>query len=274
MKITKEKIYTIIFKTNTKEGRRFDIVLLWAILLSVSVIIFDSIPNLNIRHKVVLYSLEWFFTILFNLEYIIRVWSHPKRTNYIFSFWGIIDLISFLPTYLSLFLPGYHYFVIIRTMRFLRVFKVLKMMRFYKEALALVKALRVSLYKVSVFLFVVVVITTIIGTLMFVVENGQNGFSSIPQCIYWAIVTVTTVGYGDVVPQTVIGKVLSSFTMIIGYAIIAVPTGIITVEMSKQNKSSKKSLIDKDIYCDDCGEITFYDSNFCRNCGKKLNKIN
>lgn len=274
MKTTRERIYTIIFKTNTKEGRRFDIILLWVILLSVTTIVFDSIPNLNAKHKLILYSLEWVFTILFNLEYIIRIWSHPKRTNYIFSFWGVIDLISFLPTYLSLFLPGYHYFVIIRTMRFLRVFKVMKMMRFYKEALGLAKALRVSFYKVSVFLFVVVVITTIVGTLMFVVEDGQNGFSSIPQCIYWAIVTVTTVGYGDVVPQTVIGKVLSSFTMIIGYAIIAVPTGIITVEMSKQSRpTSKKNLEDRDIYCDDCGDITFHDSYFCHNCGKKLDEI-
>lgn len=273
MKISKQKIHTIIFKTNTKGGRRFDIILLWAILLSVTTIVFDSIPNLNAKQKFLLYSLEWFFTIVFNLEYIIRVWSHPKRITYIFSFWGIIDLISFLPTYLSLFLPGYHYFVIIRSMRFLRIFKVLKMMRFYKEALSLAKALRVSFYKVSVFLFVVIVITTIVGTLMFVVEDGQNGFSSIPQCIYWAIVTVTTVGYGDVVPQTVIGKILSSFTMIIGYAIIAVPTGIITVEMSKQSQpSSKKNLTDSNIYCDDCGEITFHDSIFCHNCGKKLNK--
>jgi voltage-gated potassium channel len=274
MKITREKIHNIIFKTNTLSGRRFDIVLLWAILISVATVVFDSIPKLEPQQKIILYSLEWFFTILFTLEYIVRIWTHQKRSSYIFSFWGFIDLISFLPTYLSLFIPGYHYLAIIRIIRLLRVFKVMKMMRFYREALSLAKALRISFYKVSVFLFVVIVITTIVGTLMYVVEDGQNGFSSIPQCIYWAIVTVTTVGYGDVVPQTVIGKILSSLTMIMGYAIIAVPTGIITVEMSKQKDDSKRKFSDKDIYCDDCGEITFHDSNFCRNCGKKLDAIN
>ncbi len=273
MKLTRERIYDIIFKTNTLAGRRFDILLLWAILISVATVVFDSIPKLEPLPKKILYSLEWFFTILFTLEYIIRTWSHQKRLSYVFSFWGFIDLISFLPTYLSLFIPGYHYLAIIRIIRLLRVFKVMKMMRFYREALSLAKALRISFYKVSVFLFVVIVITTIVGTLMYVVEDGQNGFSSIPQCIYWAIVTVTTVGYGDVVPQTVIGKILSSLTMIMGYAIIAVPTGIITVEMSKQKGDSKRKFSDKDIYCDDCGEITFHDSNFCRNCGKKLDSI-
>ncbi len=258
----REKLYKIIFETDTKAGKHFDVILLWMILCSVVVVMLESVPHIGEKLRNEFFTTEWFFTLFFSIEYLIRIWISPRPRKYIFSFWGLIDLLSVIPTYLSLFVAGYHYLLIVRIFRLLRVFRILKLARFNAEAQVLIQALRSSLYKISIFLLAVVAIVTLMGTLMYVIEGGKEGFSSIPQGIYWAIVTITTVGYGDMVPHTVIGKVLSSFAMIIGYAIIAVPTGIITVEVSKSSQERKK--------CPKCNHQNDRVARFCNNCGKDL----
>ena len=226
--MTKKDLYQIVFGTDTKAGKRFDVVLLWLILISIIIVMLESVPELGAKYAKLFFFVEWVLTILFTIEYLLRIYISHKPLKYIFSFWGLIDFLSILPTWLSLVYTGYHYFIIVRIFRLLRIFRVLKLVRFNNEAQVLIKALRASIYKISIFFLVVLSIVTFLGTLMYVVEGGEDGFSSIPQSIYWAIVTVTTVGYGDLVPHTVIGKFISSFAMIIGYAIIAVPTGIVT----------------------------------------------
>lgn len=251
-------IYSIVFEHDTKLGKRFDIVLLWLILFSVLLVIIESIQEVNQAFFTEFYAIEWVLTILFTIEYILRVWSSPKPLKYIFSFWGIIDLLSIIPTYITIFFQGYQYLLTIRIFRLLRVFRILKLVRFNREAQMLFNALKFSSYKISVFLMAVLSMVTLLGTLMYVIEGSENQFTSIPQSIYWAIVTVTTVGFGDIVPQTVLGKFLSSIAMILGYAIIAVPTGIITVELSKskdnpqQCKQCGSYNSEKAIYCDQC----------------------
>lgn len=258
----RREAYHIIFESDTRGGRLFDIILLWLILLSVAVVIIESIPVYQARYFSMFYFIEWLFTILFSIEYILRVWSSPKPLKYIFSFWGLIDILSILPTYLDLFSPGYHYLLTVRIFRLLRVFRILKLVRFNQEARLLLEAMRGSSYKIAVFLLTVLSTVTILGTLMYVVEGSGSGFTSIPQSIYWAIVTVTTVGFGDIVPQTTLGKLLSSLAMIIGYSIIAVPTGIITVELSKTRAAAKK--------CRVCGNENTEGARYCNQCGEKM----
>lgn len=260
----RERLYQIIFEADTPAGKKFDVRLLWAILFSIFVVILDSVPYLNNQYKSIFIFLEWIFTILFTLEYIIRIYSSPKPSRYIFSIWGLIDLLSILPTYLSLFVYGYHYLLIVRIFRLLRVFRIFKMVRFNKEASSLMKALNSSAYKISIFFSFLITIVVLLGTIMYVVEDGNNGYTSIPQSIYWAIITITTVGYGDVVPHTALGKLISSFAMLIGYAIIAVPTGIITAEFSKNTNELKK--------CSNCKKTISQHANYCSCCGKKVEK--
>ncbi|MGE0560842.1 MAG: ion transporter [Flavobacteriales bacterium] len=261
----KEKLYKIVFEHDTKAGKQFDVALLWLILFSVIVVMLESIPQLGKQFISEFLFVEWVLTIIFTAEYLLRLWITHQPIRYVFSFWGIIDLLSILPTYLSLFITGYHYLLIVRIFRLLRVFRVLKLARFNSEAQILINALKSSSYKISIFLMAVVSIVTLLGTLMYVIEGGQEGFTSIPQSIYWAIVTVTTVGYGDMVPHTVLGKFISSIAMIIGYAIIAVPTGIVTVAISKSNTNNQK--------CLNCDIDTADDANFCSNCGTPLNNL-
>jgi voltage-gated potassium channel len=256
---TRQKLYRIVFGTETKAGKRFDVYLLWIILFSVAVVMMESVPEFGQGFRQQFYVVEWCFTVLFTLEYILRLWISPKRWDYVFSLWGIIDLLSILPTYLSFFIVGSHYLLVVRIFRLLRVFRILKLARFNAEAQSLMGAMKSSLYKISIFLVAVVAIVTFMGTIMYVVEGGKKGFTSIPQSIYWAIVTVTTVGYGDMVPHTVLGKFISSFAMIMGYAIIAVPTGIVTVEMSRSLAMNKK--------CPGCTHINENNANFCSKCG-------
>jgi voltage-gated potassium channel len=258
----KKRLFQIIFEHDTKAGKRFDILLLWLILASVFVVILESIPDARIYFYNLFYGIEWFFTIIFSLEYILRVWCSPKPIKYIFSMWGLVDLVSIIPTYFEFFLPGYHYFLTVRIFRLLRVFRILKLVRFNREAQLLQEAIVASLYKISVFFMTVITIVVLLGTVMYVVEGEENGFTSIPQSIYWAIVTLTTVGFGDIVPATVLGKFLASFAMILGYAIIAVPTGIITVELSK-SKSDVKN-------CSSCDSSVSESDCFCRKCGNKI----
>jgi voltage-gated potassium channel len=261
MKI-KEKLYTIIFETDTRAGKNFDLVLLWLILFSIVLVMLESVPEIGSQFNDFFFYAEWILTVLFSLEYLIRVFISPKPLRYIFSFWGLIDLLSIMPSYLSLFLADYHYLMVVRIFRLLRIFRVLKLARFLKEAQMLTAAIKSSYHKMGIFLFAVLAIVTFMGTIMYVVEGGQEGFTSIPNSIYWAVVTVTTVGYGDIVPHTAFGKFISSIAMIIGYAIIAVPTGIVTSEMTKSIAKSRK--------CNNCKAENNIDSNYCSNCGEAL----
>ncbi len=258
----RKKLFHIIFGTDTKAGKTFDVVLLWLILGSVVVVMLESIPQLHFKYLNFFLIVEYLFTFIFTIEYFVRIWIAPRPSRYIFSFWGIIDLLSIIPTYLSLLVVGSQYLVVVRIFRLLRVFRILKLARFHKESKTLMDALRASNYRISVFLTAVLAIVTLLGTLMYVLEGGKDGFTSIPQSIYWAIVTVTTVGYGDLVPHTVMGQIVSSFAMILGYSIIAVPTGIVSVEIAKASKNARE--------CKHCRSNNDLSANYCNVCGKKF----
>ncbi len=258
----REKLYVIVFGTMTKRGKQFDIVLLWLILTSIVVVMVESVPEIGIPYNETFVFIEWVLTIIFSIEFLLRIWISPKPFKYILSFWGLIDFLSILPTYLSLFIVGYHYFIIVRIFRLLRVFRILKLARFNSEAGLLVSALKSSSHKISIFLLTVVSIVIFLGTIMYVVEGGEKGFTSIPQSIYWAIVTVTTVGYGDMIPHSALGKFISSIAMVLGYGIIAVPTGIVTSEMMKS--STKKT------NCSKCNFENDVEANYCNQCGNLI----
>ena len=261
----RKKLLIVIFGTDTKAGKLFDLILLWAIILSVAVVILESMDVIELAIGKYLMILEWIFTIMFTIEYILRIYAtkHPRR--YIFSFWGIIDLFSFLPTYIGILFTSVHFLVAIRILRLIRIFRILKLGRYFKESQDLAKALWASAHRIAVFFMILFLIVLIMGSLMYVIEGGENGFESIPQSIYWAIITVTTVGYGDVVPITALGKLVSAMIMIIGYSIIAVPTGIITAEIARSRKDARM------IRCPNCNHIeTDAGSKFCRQCGASL----
>lgn len=262
MNVIRRKLNIIVFGTSTKAGRRFDVFLLWLILFSVLIVMLESVPEYGELFATEFAAIEWVITIIFTIEYFLRIWISPRPFRYIFSFWGVVDLLSILPTYLSIFFGGYHYLLLVRIFRLLRVFRIFKLARFSAEAKILREALKSSLHKVSIFLMSVVAIVTILGTVMYVVEGGKDGFTSIPQSIYWAVVTVTTVGYGDLVPHTIIGKFISSIAMITGYAIIAVPTGIVTVAMARSSEKRKK--------CTQCRENNELAAAFCNHCGNQF----
>lgn len=261
----KKKIYDIIFGTTSKAGKQFDVVLLFLILISVLIVMFESVPEWRELFEHELLIIEWGFTILFTIEYLLRILVSPKPLKYITSLWGIIDLVSIIPTFISPFISGYTSLRAIRAVRLLRMFRILKLNRFTSESQALAHSLRASYYKVMVFLFFVFLMMVMAGTLMYVIEHGEHGFDSIPASIYWAIVTTTTVGYGDVVPTTDLGKIISSVMMILGYAIIAVPTGLITVEMSKYKDDGNK-----DNLCSTCEHDNPFGSIYCNQCGKEM----
>jgi voltage-gated potassium channel len=260
----KEKWHNIIFGADTIEGRRFDIWLLWIILFSILILMIDSIGDIHDKYRSVLKYLEYGFTAIFSLEYLARLYVSDNKKKYVFSFYGIVDLISTLPTYLSFFFPGSQVFRVLRTVRLLRIFKVLRLTSFMGEAQGMAQALKRSGAKITVFFGVVLVVVVVMGTVMFVIEGPQTDskFTSIPKSIYWAIVTLTTVGYGDMYPTTGLGQFLSSMLMILGYAVIAVPTGIVSVEMSQTKEG---------VVCSKCDEFEKDESsNYCRKCGAKL----
>ncbi len=260
------KIHEFIFEADTPAGRMFDIVLIIAIMLSVIAVMLDSVKAINIHYGEALYAIEWFFTILFTIEYLLRLMSVGKPLKYATSFFGLIDLFAFLPTYFSLLFPGSQYFLVIRLLRVLRIFRVLKLVRFLKEARFLLQALRASSRKILIFFFTVLTLVVIFGSLMYVIENETDGFTSIPKSIYWAIVTLTTVGYGDISPKTPIGQSLAAIIMILGYSIIAVPTGIVTVEIAQQYKEQVSTQC-----CPQCSaEGHDHDAKHCKYCGSKL----
>ncbi len=264
----KERIWRIIFLSDTRPGRAFDVALLLLISASVLVVMLESVESLRLRHLALFHSLEWLFTILFTIEYAVRIAVVRQKSRYMLSFFGIVDLLSILPTYIALFLAGTQFLMVIRILRLLRMFRVLKMARHFGQANVLMNAMRASRPKIAVFLFSLLALVSIEGTLMYLLEGANNpGFDSIPQSIYWGIVTITTVGYGDVAPMTVAGKVLASIVMLTGFAIIAVPTGIVTAELGRSMKP-----VDMDRRkCDECG-WTGHDpaANFCKHCGRQL----
>jgi voltage-gated potassium channel len=265
--MTREKLKEIIFEADTPSGKRFDVWLLVAIIVSVLVVLLDSVPDLNQRYGSLFYIIEWVVTILFTIEYFIRIYISDKRLKYLTSFFGIIDLLSILPTFLGLFIVGSHSLIAIRILRLLRIFRVLKLIAFMNESDVLLNALYRSKQKIFVFIYAVMILTVIVGTLMYIIEGADSGFTSIPRSIYWSIVTLTTVGYGDIAPQTVLGQTLASVIMILGYGIIAVPTGIVGTELRKAAVSKSKKVCP---YCKFDG--IDIDDVFCRKCGYQLSK--
>ena len=265
----KKKLHEIIFEADTKNGKLFDIILLAAIILSVISVILESVNEINEKYHEIILAFEWFITILFTIEYFLRIYSINKSWKYIFSMMGIIDLLAIIPTYLIFIFPTVHSLSVIRSIRLIRVFRIFKLSPYLRGAHVMQIALRSSRPKIIVFLFSVMIVVIVLGTLMYIIEGSveTNGFDNIPNSIYWALVTLTTVGYGNVIPVTIFGKLIASFIMILGYGIIAVPTGIVTAEFSriKQDKISTQ-------VCPDCSkEGHELNAKFCKKCGAELN---
>jgi voltage-gated potassium channel len=263
----RDKLRIIIFEADTKAGRRFDVTLIGMILLSVLTVMLDSVPQINVKYGQQLYYAEWFFTVLFTVEYAVRLWCIEHSWGYAKSFYGVVDLLSVLPTYLSLWFPGAQFFLAVRILRVLRVFRVLRMVRYVGEAELIAQALAASRRKIIVFVASVLALMVIFGALMYVVEGGTNpAFASIPHSIYWAVTTMTTVGYGDITPTTPLGQSLASFIMIMGYGIIAVPTGIVTLELNEANRRQANTRT-----CSDCSaEGHSREASYCWRCGAPL----
>lgn len=266
MKPFRQRLYEIIFEADTKAGRIFDLTLLVVILFSVLTVILESIPFLGEKFKSIFSGIEWTITILFTIEYLCRIWTTEKPSRYMISFYGIIDLLALLPTYIIFFVPGGQSLMVIRAMRLIRVFRILKLSKYIGAGRFIVVSLWKNKEKMIVFILFVLSLTLIIGTLIYLIEGKENGFTDIPTSIYWAIVTLTTVGYGDLSPATAAGKFLASVVMILGYAIIAVPTGIITAGIIEKNTQKNTQV------CSGC----MYDNHdddalFCKKCGKSLN---
>lgn len=264
----KKELYQIIFEADTRAGRFFDIGLLIIIVLSTIVIIVESVPDLA-KYTHFFDTLEWIFTILFTIEYILRVVVVKEKRHYIFSFLGIVDLLSILPIYLSLIFSGAQVFIVIRIIRLIRIFRILKLAQFIGAGNTLRSAIIASRYKIGVFLLTVIMSVIVSGTLMYLIEGAEHGFTSIPVGLYWAISTMTTVSYGDITPSTGIGRTLASLIMILGYGILAVPTGIVSAEMLEL-KSKEKLTTQRCPHC--LKEGHDHDALFCKYCGTKLNE--
>ena len=266
--IFRQKVHIIIYGTSTKAGRLFDLILLGLILLSVVLVMMETVNSFDLKYHFELVTLEWIITIFFTVEYILRIISIDKPWKYIFSFYGIIDLLAIMPMYLSIFFLGTSIFSVVRSLRLLRLFKILNHPQFTNQSVQLKQAINASRGKIVVFIYFVLIITIIIGSLMYIVEGKESGFTSIPASIYWTIVTLTTVGYGDISPVTPLGQFIASFVMILGYGIIAVPTGIVTAEIAK---NSQKPTTNVHTPCEGCGAEDYpTDANYCPRCGHKF----
>ncbi|AOY42928.1 MULTISPECIES: ion transporter [Psychrobacter] len=262
----RNRTHIIIEGTDTRLGKLFDIVLLIAILASVAVVMLDSVLYMRLQYGTLFFYAEWFFTILFTIEYALRLFSAPNRLRYAFSFFGIVDLLSVLPSYLSLMFVGVQYLLVIRVLRILRVFRVLKLKAYMQQAGFLASALKTSQQKITVFFLSLVLLVTIFGSIIYVVEGPENGFTSIPLSIYWAVVTMTTVGYGDMSPKTPLGQAIATMVMITGYSIIAVPTGIFTSELARNMRPQLNP-----VTCPNCGKFGHaVGADFCDRCGHAL----
>lgn len=262
----RDDLYRIIFEADTPAGKLFDIILVIFIVISVLAVMLDSVASIHAKWGNTLFYFEWTITIVFTIEYVARVLSVSKPTAYIFSFMGLVDLLSTLPSYIALFMAGPSYTIALRLLRLLRIFRILKLAYYLEESAVMAQALAASRRKLLVFLLTVLTLVVILGTLMFAVEGPEHGYTSIPESVYWAIVTLTTVGYGDITPQTVLGQAIASMVMILGYTIIAVPTGIVTVELARTRSNFNVA-----IACPRCMlEGHAQDAIYCRRCGEKL----
>lgn len=262
---TRERIRRVIHDSDTPEGRRFDVWLIFAILFSIALVMLDSVRSVNERSGTLLLVLEILVNLAFSVEYGLRLWSARDRFRWAFSFYGVMDLLAILPFYLGLIWPGLRALAVLRAVRLLRIFRILGLFNYMREAKLLLLSLAASRHRIIVFMLAVLALVTVFGTLMYIIEPKEAGFSSIPRSIYWAIVTLTTVGYGDIAPVTTLGQVLASGIMLLGYAIIAIPTGIVTVEMAHQSKNARRQ------DCRRCGATGHTaDARYCRVCGEPL----
>ncbi len=259
-------LHEVIFEADTPAGKWFDVILIFSILCSVAVVMLESIASVRQGHEELLRALEWIFTILFSIEYVLRIICVGKPVRYVTSFFGLVDLLAIVPTYLSRLIPGSQFLVVIRVVRVLRIFRVLKLVQYIAEARILIQALRASRRRITVFLFTVLTLVVILGSLIYIIEDEGNGFTSIPRSIYWAIVTLTTVGYGDISPQSALGQALAALIMILGYSIIAVPTGIMTLEIAR----AADGPISTQVCPECCAEGHDKDAMHCKYCGAKL----
>jgi voltage-gated potassium channel len=261
------RFYTIVFEADTRAGKAFDIALMVVIVLSVLTVIVESVPTIRAYQFQTLYALEWVFTLLFTLEYVLRLLCVKRPLRYVFSFFGIIDLLSILPNYIAFFVPEAHALIDIRLLRMLRVFRVLKLPRYFDESQILMEALRNSRHKIAVFLGTIFILCIILGTLMYLVEGPANGFTSIPTSMYWAVVTLTTTGYGDIHPKTPFGQFITALVMLMGYGIIALPTGIVGAELAMSMSRRKPTTRT----CTQClTEGHDAGAGFCKDCGSAL----
>ncbi|MEA1984404.1 MAG: ion transporter [Euryarchaeota archaeon] len=280
----KDKVYQVIFEADTPLGKYFDIGLIICILASVTVVMLCSVDSIRAEYQTILWSLEWFFTLLFTAEYVLRLICVRSKMRYATSFFGIIDLLAVIPTYLTIFLPGGQYLMVIRILRMLRIFRVLKLVQYLQEVDLLMRAMRDSSRKIIVFFFAVLNLVIILGSMMYVIEGQEHGFTSIPKSIYWAIITMTTVGYGDIVPITPLGQTLASVIMILGYSIIALPTGIVTHSIIKITEGEKEKDLEireethevvLNMGCPGCGFAGHdIDARYCKFCGTELKPLN
>ncbi|PTM07033.1 MAG: ion transporter [Bacteroidetes bacterium] len=267
----RRKLHEIIYEADTPSGKLFSIILFIAIVASIILVMLESVASFDAKYHNFLNISEWVITILFSIEYVARILSVKKPLKYITSFYGIIDLLSTIPKYLSFFLVGSHSLVALRALRLMRIFRILKLARFIGESTNLIRALKLSRAKISVFILFVFILCVVLGTIMYLVESGQDsGFTSIPRSVYWAIVTLTTVGYGDIAPITALGQFISSFIMLMGYAIIAVPTGIVSSEVIKMGKDKVHTNTQACPYC--MADSHNDDAEYCYNCGNHLNE--
>lgn len=265
----KDKIHSIIFDTDTPLGKLFDITVLIAIILSVLVVMLESVKSLDEKYDDLFYIVEWIFTVIFTIEYALRLYSVKKPWKYATSFYGIIDLLAILPTYILVILPYQtNYLIVIRILRLLRIFRIFKLVQYLNEGKIIITALRASVAKITVFLSFVILLVMVFGSVLYVIEGNENSeqFTSIPRSIYWAIVTITTVGYGDISPVTPLGQTIAAIIMLLGYAVIAVPTGIVSLELNNASKEDSKFRT-----CKACGEDRHdHDAIHCKFCGEKL----
>jgi voltage-gated potassium channel len=266
MRPLRERLHDIIFQHDSPPERAFDVVVMVIILASVLVVMLDSVGTVAAQYGYWLHIAEWTFTILFTIEYLLRLWTAKHRRRYALSFYGIVDLLAILPTYLMMVFPAGRFLIVLRVLRVLRVFRVLKLAHYVQEASVLSAAMRASRHKITVFVATVITVVVVVGSLMYLIEGHSAGFTSIPQGIYWAIVTLTTVGYGDIAPATTLGKIMASALMILGYGIIAVPTGIVTLELDRATRERRDERV-----CAGCGVRRHDpDARYCRYCGTGL----
>ncbi|MFV9551279.1 ion transporter [Algibacter sp. PT7-4] len=270
------RLQEIIYEADTPAGKLFDVILLITIIASILLVMLESVKAIDVKFHDFLNISEWVITILFSIEYIARIITVRKPLNYIFSFYGIVDLLSTIPKYISLFFGGIHALAALRALRLLRIFRILKLARYLGASNNLVNALKASRAKISVFLFAVIIVAIILGTVMYLIEGEENGFTNIPKSVYWCIVTLTTVGFGDIAPQTPLGQFIASLVMILGYGIIAVPTGIVSAEYTSQSKNANQKPDNQKVHlnsksCKKCLATSHKDNaEYCYNCGEKL----